>query len=153
MMNAHARLVEYGIWLLEPGIEVFPNHTVEATIKSTKHFAQAEHKRRRGPLTARGKESRSTLDNDGGLGAMIDRMASAIERDNRCREIQEAVGELPVDYQSFVRVTYESTSPKDIPRRPKSAACILGCTVDEYYERRTALFAWLDAHLEIRRAA
>jgi hypothetical protein len=104
--------------------------------------------------------SQSTAgDRDGGLGALIDRLApvDAIGKDRRCAEVREACYLMPPELSLIVDVTYRNCASKhEVPRSYGGAVEISGLTETEYDRRKKAMLAWLTERLcldAIRRAA
>lgn len=93
---------------------------------------------------------------DGGIGRMVERMAGAIDRSRRCREMDELFGTMAEDMRTVARVSYrDCASPRDVPRDPEASAGIIGCSLRTYFYRKKALLEWLSLRLYpgIRRAA
>lgn len=93
---------------------------------------------------------------DGGLGRMVERMAGAIDKSNRCCEVRDLLEVMPADLRALVDVTYRNcASPRDVPRSPEASANMLGCSVRTFFRRKAEVLEWLDAQLYpgVRRAA
>lgn len=154
-MRIEARLIEYGRSLLEPGYEFYPPTTVMHKIKEMQENAGAHPEGFTYDMVGPTEDDPHTLAcmPDGGLGDMVDRMAGAIDRSRRCAEMREAVNSLPADYKAIVEATYCNYSWRDIPRRPSSAAKMLGWSEEVFIERRRAMFLWLEDRLVLVRKA
>lgn len=86
---------------------------------------------------------------DGGAGAMIERMASSIERANNTREINRVLPDMPEDMLTFVRCTYVAGHPGDVPKEWDVASAAMGCSKSAYYRRREKALTWLAEALSI----
>lgn len=88
---------------------------------------------------------------DGGLGAMVDRMAGSIERSRRCREVGEFVDLMPEDMRAIVRAAYGTcATPNDVPRVDCEAANVMGMALRTYERRKAEMLAWLSERLGLR---
>jgi hypothetical protein len=90
---------------------------------------------------------------DGGLGAMVDRMASVIERTARCRQVGALILLMGEDMRTVVRVTYECATPNDVPREACEAANMMGVSERTYFRRKSEMLDWLAERLGLRSAA
>jgi hypothetical protein len=138
-MNAERRLVEYCRWLQEPGINCLPGSGTLGRVRDE------------GPNAARRTDTQS----DGGMGAMVDRMFYALQRDNRCKELADLILVMPLEHSATVQCTYIGHW-RDVPRTGKAAAGILGVSMATYWRRKSSLLNWLTERLDIydqRRAA
>ena len=131
-MNAERRLLEYTRWLQEPAVNYLPDTGTLGRVRTE------------GPNAGR----RTDVQSDGGLGAMVDCMFYAIQKDNRCREMREAVLLMPEDMLSFVKATYIGHW-RDVPRMGKTAAQIMGISMPTYWRRKVIVMRWLAARLDI----
>lgn len=131
-MNAERRLIEYVRWLQEPGINCLPDTGTLGRVR----------------VEGANAGRRTDVQSDGGLGAMIDRMAYAIERDNRCCELRELVNQMPTDMLTFIKATYIGHW-RDVPRTGKTAAQIMGVSMPTYWRRKVIVMRWLERKLDI----
>lgn len=131
-MKIEDRLKEYCEWLQEASMSYFPQSTMLYRI--IREGAGASHS--------------TAQQSDGGIGAMVDRMAGAIERDKRCREVNEAVYNAPDDHFAVVQATY-GIQWRDAPRSFREAANIMGINFASYRWRRLKAFRWLQHRLNI----
>ena len=146
-MSIESRLIEYGKSLLEPGQESYmPAATVLHRVKVMQENSGARPCGFAYDMIEVEGENVACMP-DGGLGAMVERMAASIEHGRRCAEMAEAVLSLPPDYMTFVQTVYCGPSMRDIPRKPKATMDMLKITPRAYYWRRDKLFAWLEDRL------
>jgi len=131
-MNAERRLIEYCRWLQEPGICCLPDTGTLGRVRDE------------GPNAGRRTDTQS----DGGMGAMVDRMFWAIERDNRCKELADLILVMPLEHSTTVQSTYIGHW-RDVPRTGKAAAGMLGVSMATYWRRKSSLLAWLTERLDI----
>ena len=125
-MRIEARLREYCQWLQEPGINCLPDTGTLGRVRTE------------GPNAGR----RTDVQSDGGMGAMVDRMHFAIERDNRCKELAAVIAKLPEDHATTMRCTYIGHW-RDVPRTGKAAAGMMGVSMPTYWRRKSRLLDWL----------
>ena len=138
-MRADRRLVEYCQWLQEPGICCLPDSGTLGRVRDE------------GPNAGRRTDTQS----DGGMGAMVDRMFYAIQKDNRCREIADMLHVMPEDHLTTLRCTYIGHW-RDVPRTGKAAAGMMGISTATYWRRKVRLLEWVTEALnipEVRKAA
>ena len=131
-MNAERRLIEYTRWLQEPGVNYMPDAGTLGRVRTE------------GTNAGRRTDTQS----DGGMGAMVDRMAYAIEQDCRCREVRDLIARMPEDMLSFVKSTYIGHW-RDVPRQGKAAAQIMGVSMPTYWRRKVIVMRWLSDKLDI----
>ncbi len=136
MNNVEHRLVEWCRWKNEPACNYWPPES--QTYKMMKEGAGASQ--------SKGVAS------DGGMGAMVDRMAASISHDNRCREMNAAIEEMPELYKSFIRATFLGHW-RDVPRPRRAAIVTMGCTEAEYRDIRSRAFGWIECRLNLIRQA
>lgn len=90
---------------------------------------------------------------DGGMGAMVERMAASIEMSNRCRVLGEIIEMMPLDLLSFVRATYyDCVGVNEIPRPYKEAMRMMGVEKSVYFERKAKTLEWITERLGLRQA-
>lgn len=131
-MNAERRLIEYCQWLQEPGVNPLPNTGTLGRVRDE------------GPNAGK----RTDVQSDGGMGAMVDRMFFALQRDNRCREIAELLRDIPEDHLTALRCTYIGHW-RDVPRTGKAASGMMGISIATYWRRKGRLLEWFAAQLDI----
>lgn len=168
-MNAEERLLEWAHENFYPGwAEPSPSGTLAAIAgrRPATRGAMADYARQRAlqrqsenPVVC--KETRSTrmelvthegdsvlCPPDGGLGAMVDRMAASIDRSRRCREVGELLAMMPRDLWGVVDVTYRSVmNPREIPREAEEAWRMLQISRATYFRRKRAMLVWLGYRL------
>lgn len=171
-MNAERRLIEYCQWLQEPGLNCLPASSgalarlADEGKDSRRHRGDALRRGIRGRRGPGSREIRSketggvrmeivvhdgdsvACPPDGGMGAMVDRMFYAIQKDNRCKEIAAIVGAMPADHLTIVQCTYIGHW-RDVPRSSRAAAGILGVSHATYWRRKQRLLDWLAEKLDI----
>lgn len=87
---------------------------------------------------------------DGGMGAMVERMASAIERSHRCRAVGELLDRMPRDMFTIAYETYGNcASPRDVPNTAQGAARRIGISERTYFTRKKQMLRWLSEQLGI----
>lgn len=85
---------------------------------------------------------------DGGMGAMVERMASAIDRSHRCRQIGELLDLMPRDLFAVVHYTYGNCpNPREIPRTAAAAWGMIGISKATYFRRKREMLDWLSERL------
>lgn len=132
MNNIEHRLIEWCRWRTETPCNYWPS--VSPTGKMVEEGIGASHS--------------SSQANDGGMGAMVDRMHAAIKHDLRCRDMQDAISQMPELYASFIRATFIGHW-RDVPRPRRAAIVAMGCTEAEYRDIRSRTFGWLEAMLNL----
>ena len=138
-MNAERRLLEYTRWLQEPAVNYLPDTGTLGRVRTE------------GPNAGR----RTDVQSDGGMGAMVDRMFYALQKENRCRELALVIRAMPEDHLTTLRCTYIGHW-RDVPRTGKTAAGMMGVSIATYWRRKVRLLGWLSERLdipEIRKAA
>lgn len=168
-MNAEKRLLEYCRWLQEPGVNYMPASSgalarlADEGRDSRRKALQRGIRSRQGP-TSREIRSKETggvrmeivvqdgdsvaCPPDGGMGAMVDRMFYAIQRDSRCKELADLILVMPLEHSATVQCTYIGHW-RDVPRTGKAAAGLLGVSMPTYWKRKARLLAWLAERLDI----
>lgn len=157
-MRAKERLIAWAMWRLEPGFSIPSASTPLQRIRDDQENAGASadgfHYDMIGP-TDDDPETVAAMP-DGGLGDMIDRMAGAIEHDNRCREVNALVDEMRYrarDHWNVVDVTFGGLHPRDVMKGPSVSARILGLSNEDYRTRMRQVYEWMEIRLGLRRAA
>lgn len=143
-MSGKARLIEWACWRLEPMFH-FPIQNPLERIKEDRENAGAGNERFHYDM-----QDGVPCMPDGGLGDMIDRMSGAIDRDRRCREVNELVNELrdrSRDFWNLVDVTFSGTHPRDVMKGPVVSAKIMGIGLDDYRTRIRAVYQWVEGRL------
>jgi len=155
-MNAKARFLEWALWRLEPSFSIPTRSTPLQRIRDDQENAGAStggfHYDMLGP-TEDDPETVAGMP-DGGMADIVERMAGAIDHDNRCREIDRLVCEMRArarDYWNLVDVTFSGTHPRDIMRGSHTAAAALGIGEGEYRTRMRAIYEWAESRLGISR--
>lgn len=83
----------------------------------------------------------ANLSNDGGAGALVDRLWYALMVSNRCRETAEAIVMMSKESRDVIDATYRVYSPRDLPRSAAGAAEILGISERTYWTRKKKMLA------------
>lgn len=87
-------------------------------------------------------------DKDGGMAAMIDRMADGIAKDRRCADVREACLVMPSKLLVIVDVTFRNcASGRDVPRDSSAAADMAGLSRATYFRRKREMLDWLAEEL------
>lgn len=92
-------------------------------------------------------------DPDGGLGALIDRLApkegqvDGIALDRRCAEVREAYYRMPPEFSLIVDATYRGWPSKRDPRSWQASVAKSGLKQATYFRRKRAMLEWLESYL------
>lgn len=155
-MNVKARFLEWALWRLEPGFSVPTRSTPLQRIQDDERNAGAGSDGFHYDMIGATEDDPETVAGmpDGGMADMVERMAGAIDHDNRCREIDKLVSEMRQrarDYWNVIDVTFSGTHPRDIVRGADVAAQTLGIDERSYRTRMRAVYEWVEARLGIGR--
>lgn len=85
---------------------------------------------------------------DGGAGKMVERMAAAIDKSHRCRQVGEMLDLMPRDLFLIVHHTYANCpNPREIPRAAEEAWTAIGISKATYFRRKRQMLEWLAERL------
>lgn len=139
--TAHQRLCEWGIQRKQMPWEAWPEATVLQRI------------REEGPNAGHRTDTQS----DGGVGAMVDRMAKVVAKASRCRDVRMLVERLERSARDHERQHYaiiEATYMGPwVPRSERGAAEHMHIARNTYRKRRDAMLAYVTYHLDLRESA
>lgn len=85
---------------------------------------------------------------DGGMAANAAKLGYLLQRDGRCREVNELIYSLPVEYQRLILARFD-VAPKEKTRSERAAAEMLNLSQVTYRERFKNVTGWLCGRLAI----
>lgn len=137
-LTAEERLVEWAKSLFHEPWNYWPPTSVLGRIKDE------------GAGASQGTDDPSP---DGGLGALIDRLApkegmiDGISLDRRCAEVREAYYRMPPQFSKIVEATYLNWPSKRDPRSWQAAVEKSRLSQATYFRRKKAMLEWLTDYL------